>query len=188
MNQMVLQTGLLFKSNRPDSVKSSATMYYIAITLTTIYCNLVCIYIYPLVIKLIVKFAGDIRLVGGSTLSEGRVEIHFHENWWAVCGYTWDPLDAAVACRQLGFTGALNTYSSSSQNDFGWSELRNWRIGLKCAGNESKLLDCQKDLNPDIAGHCHSASYQAVAGVVCSNDSRLTLQRGMVGYTLLVYS
>ena len=107
------------------------------------------------------------------------MEIHFNDTWWAVCGYTWDPLDATVACRQLGFGAALNTYSSFLQNDFGWSSLINLQFGLKCAGNENKLLDCQQDLDPGIAHRCQAASYQAVAGVACANDSWLTLQGGM---------
>ena len=63
-------------------------------------------------------FVGEIRLGGGS-LFEGWVEIYLNGEWLAVCGHTWDPLDAAVACRQLGFAEALNTFSSLSQNSYG---------------------------------------------------------------------
>ena len=130
------------------------------------------------------SFAGDIRLVGGSVLSEGRVEIYFNRKWWAICGYTWDPLDAAVACRQLGFTEALNTYSSSSQNDFGMSSLTRWHHGLKCTGNESKLIDCLQDMDPEIDYLCDFTFHQyPVAGVVCKNDSRQALPGGILSHT-----
>ena len=50
---------------------------------------------------------GDIRLVGGSTKYEGRVEICINSVWGTICygryrGY-WDHSDGMVVCRQLGY-------------------------------------------------------------------------------------
>ena len=47
---------------------------------------------------------GDIRLRGGTTDYEGRVEICFNRIWGTVCDDFWGPPDAAVACRQLGYS------------------------------------------------------------------------------------
>ena len=46
---------------------------------------------------------GDIRLVGGASNLEGRVEICDGNTWGTVCDDYWDAVDANVACGQLGF-------------------------------------------------------------------------------------
>ena len=46
----------------------------------------------------------NIRLQGGNSLREGRVEICKNQTWGTVCDDGWDTNDATVACRQLRYS------------------------------------------------------------------------------------
>ena len=54
---------------------------------------------------------GAIRLQGGSSSREGRVEVCVSNEWGTVCDQIWDDTDASVVCRQLRMSsdGMLNT-------------------------------------------------------------------------------
>ena len=44
---------------------------------------------------------GELRLLGGETTREGRVEICIDQQWGTVCDNVWSNEDAQVVCRQL---------------------------------------------------------------------------------------
>ena len=56
---------------------------------------------------------GHIRLAGSSSALEGRVEVCYDGVWGTVCSTLWHAPDAAVVCRQLGYSSSGMLTSSS---------------------------------------------------------------------------
>lgn len=59
---------------------------------------------------------GDVRLAGGRTLREGRVEACHGGLWGTVCEENdseWSDTDADIVCRRLGFQEPDETGNSS---------------------------------------------------------------------------
>ena len=100
---------------------------------------------------------GSIRLVGGATANEGRVEVYINYFWGTVCDDSWDILDAVVVCRQLGYSSALSTRRSAY---FGAGTGAIHYGNVACNGSEAKLADCPQ------YGIQYCYHYED-AGVVC---------------------
>ena len=48
-----------------------------------------------------------VRLAGGPTPGEGRVEVYYNGSYGTICQSGWDLMDATVVCNSLGYAGAL---------------------------------------------------------------------------------
>ena len=122
--------------------------------------------------------SGDVRLSGGSTAYEGRVELCYNNAWGTVCDDLWGTPDANVVCGQLGYqnqgkllvsnllkfsykngcTGAIARSSAYFGRGIGSILLDN----VGCSGTESRLIDCSH--NPIGS---HDCSHTEDAGVTC---------------------
>ena len=63
---------------------------------------------------------GQLRLAGGNIPNEGRVEMCLENVWGTVCTGSWGRADAAVVCRQLGYStqGAYQAQVCEFQQHF----------------------------------------------------------------------
>ena len=91
------------------------------------------------VFRLILEYNHPVRLVGGPSLKEGRVEVYLDGHWEAVCaGGNWDTAAATVVCRQLGFSGPFIPYQM-----FAVTQVTVCAMDyVNCTGSERKLVEC----------------------------------------------
>ena len=114
---------------------------------------------------------GAVRLVGGATPLEGRVEIFHLGQWGTVCGsrhyryrYSdWDLADATVVCHQLGYLRAVAAPRSAA---FGAGSGPSWYRRVWCRGTEMNLTECWNFLS-SLGRAC---SHSQDVGVVCSSE------------------
>lgn len=116
------------------------------------------------------RFA-SLRLVGGGSPCDGRVEIFQHGTWGRVLDEQWDVQEASVVCRQLQCGEAEAAYNPpKAQRGTGPVGLR----GVRCAGHEANLTLCNTSL-PESA---LEAGIAEDVGVVCWGEWRCTAPPG----------
>ena len=121
---------------------------------------------------------GNIRLRGGSSEKEGRVEVFHRGEWGTVCDDGWKKQNARVVCFELGFTSVRKI-----QQSFGPGVGRVWLDRVNCRGNESALVKC---------GHAGwgstSCQHSEDVGVICSGKFD-SLTKGRVPFSVfLIFS
>ncbi|CAI5795759.1 lysyl oxidase homolog 2 isoform X1 [Podarcis lilfordi] len=129
-------------------------------------------------------FQNQIRLSGGRTPYEGRVEVLRELNgtlkWGTVCSDKWGTIEAMVVCRQLGLGYAAHAfqetwywYGETSTSDVLMS-------GTKCSGTEMALSHCRHDTHV----FCPRGGGRFAAGVSCTETAAdLVLNAKEVEYT-----
>ncbi|XP_059506691.1 lysyl oxidase homolog 3B-like isoform X5 [Stegostoma tigrinum] len=118
-------------------------------------------------------FETTIRITGGRTRYEGRLEIlitaaNGTQQWGLVCGEAWGMLEAMVACRQLGVGYANQGVQETWYWDADTGAQEMVLSGVKCTGDEMTLSQCQSH---GANVKCKKSSTRFAAGVICSETS-----------------
>lgn len=117
---------------------------------------------------------GEVRLEGYDSNS-GRVELCRSGVWGAVCvdGDTaaWGEKNAQVVCRELGFSGALNSIilSTITSNELPSAGTPFYIHTVQCNGSETSLSQCSAEGNDTILAQCQPAR---AAAIVCRRMAR----------------
>ncbi|XP_070560346.1 scavenger receptor cysteine-rich type 1 protein M130-like [Ptychodera flava] len=93
-----------------------------------------------------------VRLVGGETPYEGRVEMFIEDEWLPVLYYrdsgsgvekSWSFSAADILCNELGYKGSMSYGSSRAL----YGDPRRRITIIHCDENNESLLDCEFDLS-----------------------------------------
>uniref|UniRef100_A0A1X7UPS9 SRCR domain-containing protein n=1 Tax=Amphimedon queenslandica TaxID=400682 RepID=A0A1X7UPS9_AMPQE len=98
-----------------------------------------------------------IKLVGGTSSLEGRIEVFKNGVWGTVCDDSFDDTDASVVCRELG----LGTGTARVAGYFGPGTGSILMSSLQCTGIEGSLKSCSYSTS-------NSCLHAQDAGVTCT--------------------
>ncbi|XP_033096444.1 scavenger receptor cysteine-rich type 1 protein M130-like [Anneissia japonica] len=104
----------------------------------------------------------NVRLVGGSTPLQGRVEVRHNGVWGTICDDSWDMDDANVVCRQLSFGQASGAYRAAFYGSGVGPILLD---DVNCQGTERDVLSCKH--HAEGVG-VHDCEHSEDAGVQCT--------------------
>ncbi len=114
--------------------------------------------------------AGQIQLVGGASLTEGRVEVCNNNIWGTVCDDFFAVNEANVICRQLGYLPPGTRAAAEPRARFGQGTGPITFDDLACTGTEASLFDC-----PHRGLNIHNCLHSEDAGVTCPAGAKRTL-------------
>ncbi|XP_041472306.1 deleted in malignant brain tumors 1 protein-like [Lytechinus variegatus] len=109
-----------------------------------------------------------VRLVGGGTSDEGRVEVLHDGEWGTICDDKWDIDDASVVCRMLGFPRAAR---APIRAYFGQGTGPITLDNVDCSGRESSIFDCRNS-----GFGVHNCGHHEDASVICMRQAPLELR------------
>ncbi|XP_026101691.1 soluble scavenger receptor cysteine-rich domain-containing protein SSC5D-like [Carassius auratus] len=117
-----------------------------------------------------VKCLEDSRLVAGSHLCSGRLEMYFGGRWGSVCAAVFDQQDAEVVCRELDCGAPVQVLGAAA---FGKGDAQMWTQEIQCRGNESQIRRC-----PSLHLNNTNCTHENDVGLICSGYTDLRLVNG----------
>uniref|UniRef100_A0A9J7ZV93 SRCR domain-containing protein n=1 Tax=Cyprinus carpio carpio TaxID=630221 RepID=A0A9J7ZV93_CYPCA len=99
------------------------------------------------------------RLVNGSHLCSGRIEVIHGNTWHTLCDAAFDQQDAEVVCRELDCGAPVQVLGAAA---FYKGDTQMWTQEIQCRGNESHISFCS------ISSLKHNCTHENDIGLLCS--------------------
>ncbi|XP_056639840.1 protein bark beetle [Diorhabda sublineata] len=110
-----------------------------------------------------------IRLLGGNTETEGRLQIKVNNQWGTVCNYGWTIKNAALVCHQLGYV--LNPddwYLERNEIPSAGNTEKVVLSNVQCDDFDLDILKCKSERLNDFENSC---GHENDVGVRCYKTS-----------------
>jgi len=112
--------------------------------------------------------AQRVRLVGGDSRHEGRVEVYYRGTWGTVCDDSFTNAAARVVCYMLGY-GRVGWFIG---NRYGAGSGTIWLDNVQCRGTETDIVYCSHN-----SWGSHNCGHSEDVSVSCSITVRLVAGR-----------
>ncbi|XP_063975505.1 protein bark beetle isoform X2 [Diachasmimorpha longicaudata] len=117
-----------------------------------------------------------VRLLGGRTNREGRLQVRIGEKWGTVCNYGWNIINAALVCHQLGLTLDPDDWnlersqipSAGTNEDIILSNVR-------CEEQDIDITGCKAESASEFENSC---THDNDVGIRCSEAAWAGLRLG----------
>ena len=105
----------------------------------------------------------SLRLLGPLTENgTGRLEVFYNKTWGAICDDGWDINYARIACRLLGYPGAVKSIPGGQVSYENGAII--WLAHVTCPGRGKSLTNCSDE---GWGGGNTSCRNLEIAGVEC---------------------
>ncbi|XP_059366910.1 scavenger receptor cysteine-rich type 1 protein M130-like isoform X2 [Carassius carassius] len=109
------------------------------------------------------------KLVNGSHLCSGRLEILQESKQYTVCDADFDQQDAEVVCRELDCGAPVQVLGAAA---FGKGNAQMWTQEIQCRGDESHIRRCPLSTSKKNCTHDNDI------GLICSGYTEVKLVNG----------
>ncbi|XP_072180938.1 uncharacterized protein [Diadema setosum] len=122
--------------------------------------------VYLILVHTEYAICGELRMGGGPTNREGRVEVAYENNiqpgmWASVCGDGWTNINAMVACNEAGFPGPAVAVRHAKER-YGESYLSVLLTNVDCEPDAPDLMHCSNSTS-----NIRPCSSEREAGAIC---------------------
>lgn len=119
-----------------------------------------------------------VRLLGGRTEHEGRLQVMVDGKWGTVCDYGWTIIDAALVCHQLGLALNPNDWrlerseipGAGTQEDILLSHVR-------CTEHDTDITKCRSERKIEFENSC---THDMDVGVRCYEGAWAGIRFGVL--------